>query len=211
MDVTHFGHACMLVQTSNARILFDPGTLSSDFEGLHDLDAVLISHQHPDHVDIARLPALLAGNPRTRLISDEATADQLLAVGLPVEVAHPGMRLELGGAVVDIVGGQHAIVHVDIPGCPNNGVVIDGGAFYHPGDSFVVPAQAIDVLALPVSGPWLKVGEAIDFLRAVAPRVAVPVHEAALSSTETHYAMLGGLAPARTTFQPVEHAAPVSV
>jgi L-ascorbate metabolism protein UlaG (beta-lactamase superfamily) len=211
MDVTHFGHACILVQTENTRLLLDPGTLSSDFDGLDELDAVLISHQHPDHVDLARLPALLAANPRARLVSDAATADQLRAAGLPVEVTGPGTRLVIGGAIVDVVGGAHAIVHADIPGCQNNGVVIDDGAFYHPGDSYAVPEQSIDVLALPVSGPWLKVGEAIDFFRAVAPRVGVPIHEAALSSTETHYAMLGGLAPQGASFRPIKHATATAV
>src|SRR5207302_11229168 len=64
---------------------------------------------------------------------------------------------------------------------PNNGYVVEHGAFYHPGDSFFVPEQKIDILGIPIGAPWLKAGEAIDFQRAVSPRLSVPIHQAMLS------------------------------
>lgn len=206
MELTHFGHACVLLQTSRTRVLIDPGTLSAGFESVRGLDAVVITHQHADHLDTTRLLALAAANPGAALLVDAGSAPVVAAAGLPFSMLEVGDRLRVGGSDLEVVGGVHALVHADIPVVPNCALVIDDGAFYHPGDSFFVPDHSVDVLAIPVSGPWLKAGEAIDFLRSVTPRVAVPIHEAALSSTATHFGMLRNHAPGETTFRPLEPA-----
>ena len=53
MQLTHLGHACLLVETETARLLIDPG-MDSSFADVRDLDAVLVTHQHPDHIDVDR-------------------------------------------------------------------------------------------------------------------------------------------------------------
>ncbi|HWE88837.1 MAG TPA: MBL fold metallo-hydrolase [Pseudonocardiaceae bacterium] len=199
MQIVHFGHSCVLIDTGSARLLLDPGTFSTGFEDLTGLDAILITHQHFDHLDEQKLPALVAANPGARLVVDEGSAEKVAALGLELTVARPGDALELGGAAVNVVGGRHAVIHSDIPVIPNAGYVIEHGAFYHPGDSFFVPEQEIDVLGLPTGAPWLKAGEAVDFLRAVAPRVAVPIHEAVLANPHLHYGLFANLAPTGST------------
>lgn len=194
MKLTHLGHACLLVETDGARLLVDPGTMSS-FEGVEGLDAVLVTHQHPDHVDAPRLAALLAANPDARLVVDP---DSVTAVeGLPAEhvVARPGDRLTFGGSTVDVVGGLHAAVYGDVPGCTNSAYVVDEGAFVHPGDSFFVPPFDVDVLAVAVDGPWLKLSEAVDYVHAVSPRVAVPIHEGETTDPAKYAGMLAAFSP----------------
>lgn len=172
----------MLVETGAARLLFDPGTFSHGFEDLTDLDAILITHQHFDHLDVDRLPALVQANPQATLVVDPGSAEEEIAkLSLAATVARVGDTIELNGATVHAVNGDHAVIHPEYPVPPNIGYVVDGGAFYHPGDSHFVPEQKIDVLGLPAAAPWMKVGEAAEFLRAVAPRVAVPIHDATLS------------------------------
>jgi len=194
MKLTHLGHACLLVETDGARLLIDPGTYSG-FEDVRDLDAVLVTHQHPDHVDAPRLAALLAANPRARLVVDP---DSVSAVaGLPTDhvVARPGDRLSFGGSTIDVVGGMHAAVYGPVPGCTNSAYVVDDGALMHPGDSFFVPDRDIDVLAVAIDGPWLKLSEAVDYVHAVAPRVAVPIHEGGTSEPEKYAGMLAAFSP----------------
>lgn len=200
MVVDHFGHACVLVETASARLLIDPGTLSSGFEQVRDLDAILITHQHADHLDLTRLVSLMAANPRAVLCVDPGSVSAVAALGLGARAMAPGDRLEIAGAVVDVVGGTHAVVHHDVPVVPNAALVIDDGAVYHPGDSFHVPEQEIDLLLLPISGPWLKLGEAVDFFRAVRPRLARPIHEAALADPALHLSVLERLAPSGSSF-----------
>jgi L-ascorbate metabolism protein UlaG (beta-lactamase superfamily) len=178
MQIVHFGHACVLLDTGSARLLIDPGLFSAGFEQTEGLDAVLITHQHFDHLDEKRLPALLAANPGAKLVVDPDSVETVKKLGLEHTVANTGDKLTIAGATVDVVGGRHADIYGDKPGITNVGYLVDGGAFLHPGDSVADVVSGVDVLGLPVSGPWLKLSEAIDFAKAVAPRVAVPIHEA---------------------------------
>lgn len=180
MRIVHFGHSCVLLETATARLLLDPGGFSTGFEGLLDLTAILVTHQHPDHLDETRLPALVATNPQAALVVDPDSQAVVTKLGLTATVAGPGDALELGGAAINAVGGDHATIYRDFPGITNTGYVIDHGAFYHPGDSFDVPEQDIDVLGVPVYAPWMKIAEAADFVHAVKPRVSVPIHEGML-------------------------------
>jgi L-ascorbate metabolism protein UlaG (beta-lactamase superfamily) len=182
VQIVHYGHSCVLLSTETARLLFDPGAFSTDFESLRELDAILITHQHFDHLDPKRLPDLVKANPDAALVVDEDTVPEVEKLGLtPTSVARPGDAFTLGKTGVNVVGGRHATIHEDLPAPANAGYVVDHGAFYHPGDALFVPEQKIDVLGLPMAAPWMKTAEAVDFLRAVGPRVAVPIHEALLS------------------------------
>lgn len=202
MEVTHYGHSCVLLDTGAARLLIDPGTLSSGFEEVTGLSAVLVTHQHPDHLDPERLPALLRANPDARVIVDPGTAGQLDPVDH--ETVEPGAVLEVGGARVEVLGGRHAVIHPDLPVIPNNVYRVDG-THLHPGDSLaVVPDEPLEVLFLPAAAPWSKISETIEYLRAVAPRVAVPIHQGILAQPGVFYANLDKLGPERTTFRPLD-------
>ena len=194
MKLTHLGHACLLVETDHARLLIDPGTMSS-FDDVRELDAVLVTHQHADHVDASRLVALLAANPGARLVVDPDTVTAVEGLPESRTVSQVGDRLSFGATTVDVLGGLHAAVYADIPGCTNAAYLVDGGAFLHPGDSFFVPPQDVDVLAVAVDGPWLKLAEAVDYVRAVSPRAAVPIHEGETTDPAKYAGMLTAFSP----------------
>jgi L-ascorbate metabolism protein UlaG (beta-lactamase superfamily) len=181
--LTHLGHACLLVQTGGARILLDPGVFTPDFETMTGLDAVLVTHQHIDHVDTERLPGLLAANGSAALVAEAATVPQLETAGLAARPLHPGDELRFGAASVRAVGGVHARIFEGDPPVGNVGLLLaaDGEpTLFHPGDSYDVVPERVDVLALPLAAPWTSGRGTIEFLRAVAPPVAVPIHDGLL-------------------------------
>lgn len=141
--------------------------------------------------------ATAAGRPRSCPVVDSGSADQLAGEGLAHQVTSPGQQLRLGGVTVDVIGGDHAVIHPDIPVIPNNGYLFEGSVL-HPGDSFTAPPAPVDALLLPTGAPWLKLSEAVDYLRTVAPPVAVPIHQAVLAMPEMHYTMFRQLAPSGT-------------
>ncbi|WP_159228445.1 MBL fold metallo-hydrolase [Mycolicibacterium vanbaalenii] len=184
MQLTHFGHSCLLASFadgsgSQTTVLFDPGTFSHGFEGISGLSAILITHQHPDHADTERLPTLIEANPQAALYADPQTAAQLGAPWQPVNV---GDQLSIGHLTVRGVGGTHAVIHPEIPVIDNISYLVGDGEhaakLMHPGDALFVPGEPVDVLATPAAAPWMKISEAVDYLRAVAPTHAVPIHQA---------------------------------
>ncbi len=202
-ELVHLGHACVVVDTGAARVLLDPGAFSEGWQTLEGLDAILVTHQHFDHLDIEKLPALLAQNPDAELVVDPGTADVLRERGIAHTRREPGEEFTVGGTRVEVVGtaaGEHAVIHPDIPVIANNGYVLraEGGTVMHPGDAYVPAPAGVDVLLLPTGAPWLKVSEAVDYLRAVAPPIAVPIHEAVLASPDLHYGLFDSLSPEGT-------------
>ncbi|CRK60265.1 hypothetical protein [Alloactinosynnema sp. L-07] len=173
MRLTKFGHACVRLESDGQTLVIDPGTYS-EAESLAGADAVLITHEHPDHIDIDKLKAAQERNPGLTVHTHPA-----LAAALGVTAAAVGDTFTAAGFSVRVVGGEHAEVIDGLPGCPNVGFIIDG--VYHPGDSLFVPAEEVDTLLLPASGPWLKHRDAIEFVRAVKPARAFPIHDALLS------------------------------
>ncbi|HUO37026.1 MAG TPA: MBL fold metallo-hydrolase [Mycobacterium sp.] len=184
MQLTHFGHSCLLASfpgrtgTDTTTLLFDPGTFSHGFEGITGLSAILVTHQHPDHADTSRLPALVEANPGAAFYADPQTTAQL---GRPWQAVHVGDEVSIDGVRVRGVGGVHAVIHPEIP-LINNISYLVGDAEHparlmHPGDALFIPEEPVDVLALPAAAPWLKISEAVEYLRAVKPMRAIPIHQ----------------------------------
>jgi L-ascorbate metabolism protein UlaG (beta-lactamase superfamily) len=196
MKITKLRHACLHVQDGDASILLDPGVFSPGAADLTGLTAVLITHSHADHVDPALLARVLAANPGAALYADPLSADQLRDAGIMARAVEDGDTLDVGTPVT-VHGRDHAVIHRDIPVVPNRCYLI-GGRLLHPGDSLGVPDAPVEILALPAMAPWMAVKEAVDYVREAAPRVAFPIHEQMLASTEMVYRLLSGLTPADT-------------
>lgn len=185
MKITRLGHACLLFESADARVLVDPGNFSDDWHDLTDLAAVLVTHQHRDHFDPKPVRDIMTGNPGARLLVEEQVVPIAAEAGLEPDVAAPGDSLAFGSLRVAVEGGRHAVIHPSIPRVGNVGFVVsegDGPRVYHPGDSYEYPLEGVDVLALPLNAPWGRVEQAADFVTAVAPERVFPIHDGLLGS-----------------------------
>jgi L-ascorbate metabolism protein UlaG (beta-lactamase superfamily) len=181
MLITHLGHACLLVEMADTRLLIDPGTFADDLSDVRDLGAVLVTHQHPDHLDPERLPALAAANPEAVVLCDPGSVDVMAGLGVEAR-AHDGATV-VGGVTVTPFGEQHALIHDDIPRITNVGVRLDAEgepSFYHPGDAFDAEPGDVDVLAFALQAPWQRSRDMTAFLRRLDAPHAVPVHDGLL-------------------------------
>jgi L-ascorbate metabolism protein UlaG (beta-lactamase superfamily) len=182
-DVTSWGHACIRFEKDGRVLVIDPGTFS-DLAALDGANTVLVSHEHPDHVALPAIAAAMAGSD-LEVWAPEAVVGQLIEAGAPPERVHPAAEDEsftASGFEIRPLGHDHATIYPSMPTPVNHAYLIDGVAL-HPGDSFTPTPEGtrLELLFLPVSAPWLKLAESIDYLKAAAPRIAVPIHDAILS------------------------------
>lgn len=183
MQITHLGHSCVLIQTGGQRVLIDPGNFSSGWHQLTDLDAVLVTHQHPDHADPEHLPRLLAANPQA-LVAVEHTVPGLVDLPQHTRALGPGETVDIGALQVDAIGGQHAVIHRDYPRIGNVGFVLRAEgepSVLHPGDCLDAVAEGIDVVLVPAFGPWSATRETIEFTRAVGAPRGFLIHDGLLN------------------------------
>lgn len=179
MRLAKFTHACVRLEREGAALVLDPGTFSERV-ALDGADAVLITHEHFDHLDVEALTEALDKNSALRIYTHPEVTPKLGDLASAVTEVQPGDEFEAAGFAVRVYGGLHAVIHPDLPRISNVGFFIEG--VYHPGDSFDVPTDAdVETLLLPVSAPWSKLAEAVEFVRQVAPGTVHPIHDALLS------------------------------
>jgi L-ascorbate metabolism protein UlaG (beta-lactamase superfamily) len=174
-------HSCVRLEKDSGVLVVDPGAFTEE-DALVGADAVLVTHEHPDHFDEGRLRAALEGSPGAEIWTLAAVADQISAAfpGRVHTVGH-GDTFTAAGFDVQVHGELHAVIHPDLPRVTNVGYLVDGRVF-HPGDALTVPEGAsVETLLLPVQAPWSKISEVIDYVREVGPQRAYDVHDALLT------------------------------
>lgn len=194
MRITKFGHSCVRLEHDGKVVVVDPG-MFTDAEALDGADAVVITHEHPDHY----LPDHLRRSDAPVFTIDAVAAkirDDAPDVAERVTVVSPGEEFDPGIPAV-AVGELHAVIHPDLPRFFNSGYLFDlgGTTVFHPGDALTVPEQRVDVLCVPVCAPWMKAADGIDFARAVGARHNLAIHdriysEAGLTIVDGHYGLL---------------------
>ena len=178
MRVTKHEHAALTLEKDGRTLVVDPGVFTSPLD-LENVVGIVITHEHPDHWSAPHLDRILAGNPGIPIVAPKGVAHA--APGYDITVVSPGDSIDIAPFHLEFFGGEHAIIHESIPMVDNVGVLVDD-ALYYPGDSYAVPKGAsVTLLAAPVGGPWLKIGEAMDFVLAVAPRQVFATHDMTLA------------------------------
>jgi L-ascorbate metabolism protein UlaG (beta-lactamase superfamily) len=185
VQITKFTHSCLRIEGGGAVLVVDPGAFSEP-AALTGADAVLITHEHVDHLDVDALGGAVARRPDLRVYAHADVLPKLAAFREVVTTVAAGHEFSAAGFTVRAFGGQHAVIYPEIPRIANLGyLIIDGGtSVYYPGDSFTVPDDAaVDTLFVPLNAPWMKLAESIDFVRAVKPRRAYAAHDSLLTDS----------------------------
>ena len=192
MKLTKRKHSCVVLEKDGRVLVVDPGGFSEENAAV-GADVLLVTHEHPDHFDEARLRAGLDANLAAQLWAPRSVTDRIRTAypGRVHTVGH-GDAFTAAGFDVEVHGELHALIHPDIPRIPNSGYLVDGSVF-HPGDALTVPERPVDTLMLPVMAPWSKASEAIDYLREVRPRRAFDIHDALLTDLALYDGLVDSL------------------
>jgi len=178
MKLTKFEHSCLILEVAGERLIIDPGVFTMPLGDLGDVAAVVITHEHGDHWTTEQLERIIDRNPDVVIYGP---AGVVAAAGeIAVTAVSHGDEIEAGAFSLKFFGEKHAVIHSSIPVIDNVGVLVNDELFYG-GDALVAPPVAVTTLAAPAGAPWLKIGEAMDYVVAVAPKRVFPVHEMVLS------------------------------
>ena len=194
MRLTKFGHACIRVEHDGRVLVIDPGVFT-DADAVDGADAVLITHEHPDHYLADHLRRTDA-----RVFTIDAVAARIREdapdVAERVTVVAPGQDV-VAALPVRAVGVLHAVIHLDLPRVHNSGYVVTAGdtTLFHPGDALTPPDVPVDLLCVVVSAPWMKASEGVDFARLVGAPRNLAIHdrvysEAGLGIVDRHFGLL---------------------
>jgi len=177
MKITKIGHCALVLEHEGITLLTDPGNFTVEAqEKVTGLDAIVITHEHQDHFHIDSIKALLKTNPNAAVVGNSAVGKLLDAQGIAHTVVGDGQSANIKEVKIEGFGRDHAPIYGTMGLVENTGYLI-GEKFYFPGDNFALPGRPVDVLALPVAGPWMKMSDAIDFAKAIDARAAFGVHD----------------------------------
>lgn len=181
MKITKYGHCTLLIELNDTKILTDPGIFSDEsFLDVKEIDAIVITHEHQNHFHIESIKKIIEKNPNVEIFSNHSVGKLLREQGISFVPVGDGEVASLKGVMIEGFGKNHAEIYETVGLVENTGFII-GDLLYYPGDSFFIPEKRVPILAVPISGPWMKISDAIEFVRAISPMYVIPVHDAVLS------------------------------
>jgi len=178
MKLTKYEHSCLVLSKGDATLVIDPGSFTTPLTDIDGVVAIVITHEHADHWTAEQLTRLLDRNPKARILGPAGVASA--ATDFEVETVKGGDWVEIEPFSLKFFGEKHAVIHSSIPIVDNVGVLVDD-SLYYAGDSYTVPPVEVETLAVPIGAPWLKIGDAMDYVLEVKPRRSFPVHDSVLS------------------------------
>ncbi|HSX24738.1 MAG TPA: MBL fold metallo-hydrolase [Candidatus Andersenbacteria bacterium] len=186
MNITKIGHCCFYIKENGVGILTDPGAWSTGQNSLSGIDIILITHEHADHFHTDSIKEVLKNNPDATVVTNSAVSNLLKEQGIACEIIEDGQQKTIQGIEIAGYGKDHAVIYKTIPVVMNTGYFI-ANKFFLPGDAFVNPGVPIEILGMPMIGPWMKLSESIDWALSLKPKVCIPIHDGMLTPRQWIY------------------------
>lgn len=180
MKITKYGHCCLLLEVFGLRVLTDPGIWSQGFRELTDINLILITHEHKDHLHIEGVQEILHNNPEAEVVTNASVGKILEENGIVYTLIEDKASITRDEVLVEAFAGAHSEIFQDFGLVENTGYLIDERFFYS-GDSYTKIDKPVEILALPVAGPWCKSADALRFALEIKPKWVLPVHDAVLN------------------------------
>ena len=209
MKITKFVHSCLLVEENDQAILVDPGMFSWDsglikLDKFPQLDAILITHEHPDHYHEPALQELINKFTTAPIVSNESVVKKLKASGIDSSTQ------PINGVSMEVV--QHEDLWGDLKP-PLDSIFTLFNKLMHPGDRLNLN-NSTEVLALPIFAPWGSFKWAMETVERLKPKVVIPIHDWFLGEggQQWHYQRaIEFCQPLNIEFIPIKNAESVDV
>jgi len=206
VKIKKIGHCCLLIETdAGKRVLTDPGNFSTGQNDATGIDLVVVTHEHADHLHVESLRAVLSSNPGAQVVANAAVGATLAAEGIAYQLLEGEATATVAGVPLEAHDARHEEIFEEMGQVQNTGFFIAERLFY-PGDAFAIPAKSVEILALPVAGPWCRIRDAVSYALSVKPKIAFPVHDGMIQDGRfgsIHGAPAKFLPPAGIEFRPL--------
>lgn len=179
MKLTKLGHCCLIIEENGLRIMTDPGHYSTAQNEAKNIDLVLFTHEHQDHLHLESLRKVLENNPQAKIITNQGVGKILQAEGIPFETLLHSQKASVKSVLIEGFGDKHAEIYETMLIVQNTGYFI-ANRFFYPGDALTNPGKAVEILALPVAGPWLSIKNSLNYAKEIKPKTCFPVHDGML-------------------------------
>ncbi len=186
MKIKKLGHCCFIAEPKEGvRIMTDPGVFSGLQNEEKGIKAILITHEHGDHLHVESLKKVLENNPNAVVITNTSVGKILDGENITYTKIEEGEKIEIEGVTISGFGDIHAEIYEDFGKVQNTGYMIDN--LCYGGDAFNYPDADVDILALPIVGPWMKLKDAIEYAKNIRPRICFPVHDAIVQESAAFF------------------------
>jgi L-ascorbate metabolism protein UlaG (beta-lactamase superfamily) len=179
MNITKIGHCCLFIKDNGKTILTDPGAWTTEQNNITGVDIVIITHEHPDHFHMESVKQVLKNNPDAVVVSNSRIASLLAEESIAATILEDSQKETIDGISLAAYGAEHAVIYPLLPTVMNTGFLVQD-RFFYPGDAFTNPLVPIEILAMPMIGPWMKLSESMDWVKELNPKICIPVHDGML-------------------------------
>jgi L-ascorbate metabolism protein UlaG (beta-lactamase superfamily) len=195
MKVKKIGHCCLIIEENGKRVMTDPGSFTIEGQTKeNNIDFILITHEHGDHIHVDSLKIVLNNNPQAKVITNTGVGKLLAEAGIEYEILEGTNSKNFSGLTIEAHDCKHEEIFKELGQVQNTGYFI-GPRLFYPGDSLYNPPKPVEILALPVAGPWTRVRDFMNYVLEVKPKVCFPVHDGMLANPAASYWALNLLLP----------------